>query len=230
MLGSVFRYPVSERVGGHVDFPGNLGDRSDSTTIFAASVLNSVVYFLRRSDTYPPPFRDGPYWVRYPECGRHASWLRRRLKGGGGSCVLLGVIPEAAELVKAGFVVCCDRFSGRFRRVWGVRHPQPGSRRSARSAARTNGLEAGEDGAILTLAGAGRGAVGVVCSCRVPSSWFAEDQFRRAEVWLPVIPSPLGRGMRRCRSEEHTSELQSQSNLVCRLLLEKKNDLHRVRS
>src|SRR2546430_12616363 len=32
-------------------------------------------------------------------------------------------------------------------------------------------------------------------------------------------------GDRRCslRSEEHTSELQSQSNLVCRLLLEKKN-------
>src|SRR2546430_8062898 len=27
---------------------------------------------------------------------------------------------------------------------------------------------------------------------------------------------------RSCRSEEHTSELQSQSNLVCRLLLEKK--------
>src|SRR2546430_4271016 len=26
-----------------------------------------------------------------------------------------------------------------------------------------------------------------------------------------------------CRSEEHTSELQSQSNLVCRLLLENKN-------
>src|SRR2546430_6891825 len=29
------------------------------------------------------------------------------------------------------------------------------------------------------------------------------------------------------RSEEHTSELQSQSNLVCRLLLEKKNDNER---
>src|SRR5205085_11174297 len=28
------------------------------------------------------------------------------------------------------------------------------------------------------------------------------------------------------RSEEHTSELQSQSNLVCRLLLEKKNYSH----
>src|SRR2546430_9788860 len=30
----------------------------------------------------------------------------------------------------------------------------------------------------------------------------------------------------RSRSEEHTSELQSQSNLVCRLLLEKKNKIH----
>src|SRR5256886_6636304 len=30
------------------------------------------------------------------------------------------------------------------------------------------------------------------------------------------------------RSEEHTSELQSQSNLVCRLLLEKKNDSSRA--
>src|SRR5688572_32093167 len=31
-----------------------------------------------------------------------------------------------------------------------------------------------------------------------------------------------GRADRGARSEEHTSELQSQSNLVCRLLLEKK--------
>src|SRR2546430_12536108 len=30
----------------------------------------------------------------------------------------------------------------------------------------------------------------------------------------------------RARSEEHTSELQSQSNLVCRLLLEKKKQHH----
>src|SRR5688572_32050505 len=29
------------------------------------------------------------------------------------------------------------------------------------------------------------------------------------------------------RSEEHTSELQSQSNLVCRLLLEKKKEMER---
>src|SRR2546427_8526285 len=39
-------------------------------------------------------------------------------------------------------------------------------------------------------------------------------------------------GARGARSEEHTSELQSQSNLVCRLLLEKKkknnNNIHRT--
>src|SRR3989475_6659588 len=34
----------------------------------------------------------------------------------------------------------------------------------------------------------------------------------------------------RSRSEEHTSELQSQSNLVCRLLLEKKKKTHQYRS
>src|SRR2546427_6018905 len=37
-----------------------------------------------------------------------------------------------------------------------------------------------------------------------------------------VSERPVGRP-RAGRSEEHTSELQSQSNLVCRLLLEKKN-------
>src|SRR5699024_11626057 len=48
---------------------------------------------------------------------------------------------------------------------------------------------------------------------------------RRAEIW----PQPCT--VRRCkveakslRSEEHTSELQSRFDLVCRLLLEKKKD------
>src|SRR2546430_4319817 len=65
-------------------------------------------------------------------------------------------------------------------------------------------------------------------------------------VWLPAASSPaallpnyhsidhnwfgprpvLGQnGGEIIRSEEHTSELQSQSNLVCRLLLEKKKNL-----
>src|SRR2546430_11699495 len=40
---------------------------------------------------------------------------------------------------------------------------------------------------------------------------------------LTLLRSPDQEGVHRlCRSEEHTSELQSQSNLVCRLLLEKK--------
>src|SRR5688572_31618148 len=39
------------------------------------------------------------------------------------------------------------------------------------------------------------------------------------------LPSPTG-----CRSEEHTSELQSQSNLVCRLLLEKKKKKQKKRN
>src|SRR5437016_8757690 len=34
--------------------------------------------------------------------------------------------------------------------------------------------------------------------------------------------------VRLCRSEEHTSELQSLTNLVCRLLLEKKNRIEKI--
>src|SRR5882762_10186113 len=37
--------------------------------------------------------------------------------------------------------------------------------------------------------------------------------------------SSTGSGSRRVRSEEHTSELQSHLNLVCRLLLEKKKKI-----
>src|SRR3989475_2893378 len=37
-----------------------------------------------------------------------------------------------------------------------------------------------------------------------------------------VVNGYIGKGVGTTRSEEHTSELQSQSNLVCRLLLEKK--------
>src|SRR2546430_7345808 len=39
---------------------------------------------------------------------------------------------------------------------------------------------------------------------------------------------PRTRCCRDARSEEHTSELQSQSNLVCRLLLEKKKTCNKV--
>src|SRR5438270_13099662 len=56
---------------------------------------------------------------------------------------------------------------------------------------------------------------------------------RGSGVWLEITPSTTAASetVRPCgpttRSEEHTSELQSQSNLVCRLLLEKKkNSIH----
>src|SRR5438034_3406221 len=55
---------------------------------------------------------------------------------------------------------------------------------------------------------------------------------RTFEDWVPAEPGvrpqgpegPTFRISHRSRSEEHTSELQSHSDLVCRLLLEKKND------
>src|SRR2546427_5942970 len=56
-------------------------------------------------------------------------------------------------------------------------------------------------------------------SSRMASGVSASSKKRCMSLTLPpelkMGPAP--------RSEEHTSELQSQSNLVCRLLLEKKN-------
>src|SRR5690242_21409450 len=42
----------------------------------------------------------------------------------------------------------------------------------------------------------------------------------------PAAATPAHWASRAARSEEHTSELQSHVNLVCRLLLEKKNKKH----
>src|SRR2546428_8885242 len=49
---------------------------------------------------------------------------------------------------------------------------------------------------------------------------------RRAARWFHRCSSESPRCLRgRTRSEEHTSELQSRSDLVCRLLLEKKKKM-----
>src|SRR2546430_4116867 len=57
------------------------------------------------------------------------------------------------------------------------------------------------------------------------------ERVHRAHAFVQAeVPRPLTRNCAHAsrteavRSEEHTSELQSQSNLVCRLLLEKKNE------
>src|SRR5438034_6206886 len=49
-------------------------------------------------------------------------------------------------------------------------------------------------------------------------------------VVLPkAVDEVIGKRGDRCRSEEHTSELQSHSDLVCRLLLEKKKNEDQVK-
>src|SRR5437588_8057381 len=48
------------------------------------------------------------------------------------------------------------------------------------------------------------------------------DVRSRARCELGRVVHRGAAGAARCRSEEHTSELQSHSDLVCRLLLEKK--------
>src|SRR5438132_6716414 len=52
-------------------------------------------------------------------------------------------------------------------------------------------------------------------------------RFSDGEVYLQILENVRGSDVfvvqPTCRSEEHTSELQSHSDLVCRLLLEKKN-------
>src|SRR3989475_388982 len=83
-----------------------------------------------------------------------------------------------------------------------------------------------------------RSASGGSCSPRsFPCTpWVVPSRCLRKYSWpLPELPRMLERhtnmlrgqlagwsGSSQLRSEEHTSELQSQSNLVCRLLLEKK--------
>src|SRR2546422_3013895 len=48
----------------------------------------------------------------------------------------------------------------------------------------------------------------------------------RFTLYLTEAPWTLPSVLRKARSEEHTSELQSRLHLVCRLLLEKKKILH----
>src|SRR2546430_16981658 len=59
-----------------------------------------------------------------------------------------------------------------------------------------------------------RSQIGRFEKLREVGEWMASDPLRAATVLDAPLPAD--------RSEEHTSELQSQSNLVCRLLLEKK--------
>src|SRR5207253_9855598 len=83
-----------------------------------------------------------------------------------------------------------------------------------------------------------------ICPGRLPAGPAAVEQPAQPGRSTPrSSPEPLGTQRRtssedprtravlsrqRRRSEEHTSELQSRGHLVCRLLLEKKNDDHNI--
>src|SRR5256885_11161884 len=63
---------------------------------------------------------------------------------------------------------------------------------------------------------------------KIPGLTFAETDEINMSLELAVREVPGAQQIlaERPRSEEHTSELQSPCNLVCRLLLEKKRDKH----
>src|SRR5690242_21583620 len=59
---------------------------------------------------------------------------------------------------------------------------------------------------------------------------FRSEQAAVTQVvqWTGAVPAADVHGDRQLRSEEHTSELQSHVNLVCRLLLEKKKKTRKL--
>src|SRR2546421_7496341 len=71
---------------------------------------------------------------------------------------------------------------------------------------------------LLSIVGA---AALLCCAYILYLDWLVTHQFEGRSWTLPaqVYAAPLE------RSEEHTSELQSRSDLVCRLLLEKKKKI-----
>src|SRR2546430_4996694 len=64
-----------------------------------------------------------------------------------------------------------------------------------------------------------------ICSRRAAGS---AGRVQGMRIGVLALQGDFARHAAALRSEEHTSELQSQSNLVCRLLLEKKKYRHHV--
>src|SRR3712207_8315498 len=62
----------------------------------------------------------------------------------------------------------------------------------------------------------------------VSAMWNEHCSYKSSKKWLRTLPTSgpqVVYGPGENRSEEHTSELQSRQYLVCRLLLEKKNNI-----
>src|SRR5688572_32415945 len=87
----------------------------------------------------------------------------------------------------------------------------------------SRGLRRLAPGTFVPIAFAVSGALLLVDWALIPSApKLAAEAFY---VQISGLGPMLGSGFWLIRSEEHTSELQSQSNLVCRLLLEKKKQV-----
>src|SRR5256886_4802507 len=100
----------------------------------------------------------------------------------------------------------------------------------------------------LVVTSRSRGPIDVLAEAGARAVATPADVAREADVVITMVPDTpdvelvlrgkngvdgvlggLKKGAIVIRSEEHTSELQSQSNLVCRLLLEKKKNRRRAR-
>src|SRR5260370_29987107 len=90
----------------------------------------------------------------------------------------------------------------------------PVSSRSCRPFSRVNrGISSAEKTTPLQVSG--------IAECGSPLNWPRKIPLGLSTRRISFMYS------RTTRSEEHTSELQSHLNLVCRLLLEKKKNIHR---
>src|SRR5690606_41422833 len=82
-----------------------------------------------------------------------------------------------------------------------------------------------KDHEALHLFASENGSITAYCRIFGPGIYFEDSSIGRVIVKESFRGSGLGHELmkRAIKSEEHTSELQSRENLVCRLLLEKKN-------
>src|SRR5690606_41500075 len=107
---------------------------------------------------------------------------------------------------------------------WGRGQPLPRPTDASRSAAATNLQQRYEQ----QVKGIYSSIIGFISSAREKTSGTFDEQLRELRAadhhLIEAIKGVkhLQRNLLFYRSEEHTSELQSRENLVCRLLLEKK--------
>src|SRR5688572_31932182 len=97
---------------------------------------------------------------------------------------------------------------------------------SSRMKWRINGLEIASALQIGSTSGSMKDSPPILRVCgsntQTGAQLWMNGSNRSMEVWWQTVITSSRRARQQLRSEEHTSELQSQSNLVCRLLLEKK--------